>query len=78
MLNDSEFRPLAKALLDSPILRFYQYLLYENEALFAGVVNDAAVLPALLSGLRLEDKNRAVISLLSLLNIYKFHPNETL
>jgi len=70
MLEDEPRRPTAAKLLTSPIVRFYRYLVDESEPSIQDVANTEEALPAFLSGIKIANKNRAVIPFLALMNMY--------
>mmetsp|Transcript_180 Transcript_180/g.195 ORF Transcript_180/g.195 Transcript_180/m.195 type:complete len:180 (+) Transcript_180:316-855(+) len=77
MLQDHDKRPTAYDLLNYPILKFFSYLLDEGQSDLKELsLNDKAI-PAFVSGLSIANKNKAIISFLSLMNLHQHYPQLT-
>lgn len=71
MIEDESRRPSAEDLLNDPQVQFFGYLLDEVNTDLKELAKNEQALPALVSGLSIANKNKAVLSFLSLMNLYK-------
>ena len=77
MLSDKDKRPSAKELLAEPIIQFFSYLIEEGNVNLKELSNNEKAMPAFVSGLSITNKNKAIISFLSLMNMHKHLPSQT-
>lgn len=71
MLEDEKRRPSASELLQNPIIKFFSYLLEEEEQDLRELASDESTLPALLTSLSIANKSHAIIGFLSLMYMYQ-------
>lgn len=72
MLRDQNDRPQPEQLLHHPILRFFEYICYQqeqggNDYLLNQISQQPEAMPALVSAMSLSDKNKAIIAFFSLM-----------
>lgn len=53
------------------MILFFSYLIDEGDIELRDIASDERALPAFISGLTIQNKNKSIISFLSLMNMYK-------
>ena len=69
-----EKRPTTAQLLATPLFELYGYLQFDIDSYFASIVNKSESVSAFISGLSLINKNKSIIAMLGLFNVYKYAP----